>query len=80
MPLRSHSRRGPPVAKQRLMTPGPTQVPEQALLGLARQVVHHRTPEFRRLFAEVLEGLKYVFQTEHDVVVLTSSGTGAMEA
>ncbi|MHB1033831.1 MAG: pyridoxal-phosphate-dependent aminotransferase family protein [Pirellulales bacterium] len=66
--------------KRRLMTPGPTQVPEPALLSLARQVTHHRTAEFRALFAEVLEGLKYVFQTTSDVIVLTSSGTGAMEA
>lgn len=66
--------------KKRLMTPGPTQVPEEALLTLARQVGHHRTPEFRALFAEVLEGLKYVFQTKNDVIVLASSGTGAMEA
>ncbi len=47
---------------------------------MARQVIHHRTPEFRALFAKVLTGLKYVFRTENDVVVLTSSGTGAMEA
>ena len=47
---------------------------------MARQVTHHRTAEFRALFAEVLDGLKYVFQTENDVIVLTSSGTGAMEA
>ncbi|NLX94860.1 MAG: alanine--glyoxylate aminotransferase family protein [Rhodopirellula sp.] len=66
--------------KRRLMTPGPTQVPEQALLSLARQITHHRTDEFRSLVAEVLDGLKYVFQTENDVVVLASSGTGAMEA
>jgi aspartate aminotransferase-like enzyme len=62
------------------MTPGPTQVPEPALLSLSRQVTHHRTPEFRALMAEVLDGLKYVFQTANDVLVLTSSGTGAMEA
>ena len=66
--------------KKRLMTPGPTQVPEEALLALARQVGHHRTPEFKALFGEVLEGLKYVFQTKNDVIVLASSGTGAMEA
>ena len=66
--------------KYRLLTPGPTEVPEQARLALARQIVHHRTPEFRKLLAEVLEGLKYVFQTQHDVLVLTSSGTGGMEA
>jgi aspartate aminotransferase-like enzyme len=66
--------------KKRLMTPGPTQVPEEALLTLAKQVGHHRTPEFVALFGEVLEGLKYVLQTKNDVIVLTSSGTGAMEA
>ncbi|MDZ4779201.1 MAG: alanine--glyoxylate aminotransferase family protein [Planctomycetia bacterium] len=66
--------------KKRLMTPGPTQVPEEALLSLAKQVTHHRTAEFRKLFAEVLVGLKEVFATKHDVIVLTSSGSGAMEA
>ena len=68
------------MSKKRLMTPGPTQVPEGALLGMARQMEHHRTPEFRGLMAEVLAGLKYVFATENDVLVLASSGTGAMEA
>jgi aspartate aminotransferase-like enzyme len=47
---------------------------------MARQVIHHRTPEFRQLFVEALAGLKHVFQTHSDVVVLASSGTGAMEA
>lgn len=68
------------MAKRRLMTPGPTQVPEQALLTLARQVTHHRTEDARCLLTEVIDGLKYVFQTKNDVLVLTSSGTGAMEA
>jgi serine---pyruvate transaminase len=62
------------------MTPGPTQVPEAARQAMAREVIHHRTPEFRALFAEVLTGLKEVFQTANDVVVLSSSGTGGMEA
>jgi len=66
--------------KYRLLTPGPTQVPEQGRLALAREIVHHRTPQFRKLLAEVLDGLKYVFQTHSDVLLLTSSGTGAMEA
>ena len=52
------------MAKQRLLTPGPTEVPEAALLSMARQVTHHRTPEFRGLLAEVFAGLKYVFATE----------------
>jgi aspartate aminotransferase-like enzyme len=68
------------MARKRLMTPGPTQVNEPARLAMARQVIHHRTSEFRALFAEVLAGLKYVFQTTSDVVVVASSGTGAMEA
>lgn len=66
--------------KKRLMTPGPTQVPEVALLELAKQVTHHRTSEFKQIFADVLAGLKTVFQTSGDVIVLTSSGSGAMEA
>ncbi len=68
------------MAKQRLLTPGPTEVPESALLSMARQVTHHRTPEFRGLLTEVFTGLKAVFATQNDVLVLTSSGTGAMEA
>jgi serine---pyruvate transaminase len=78
------SKSGPPfvaaMPKKRLMTPGPTEVPEPARLAMARQVTHHRTAEFRALFAEVLGGLKYVFQTKNEVIVLTGSGTGAMEA
>lgn len=66
--------------KKRLMTPGPTQVPEEALLTLAKQVHHHRTPEFKQVFSEALEGLRDVFQTSGDVIVLSASGTGAMEA
>jgi aspartate aminotransferase-like enzyme len=65
---------------ERLMTPGPTQLPEPARLVMARQVSHHRTEGFRRLFGQVLDDLKYVFQTQNDVVLLSSSGTGAMEA
>ncbi|QGJ69507.1 L-aspartate aminotransferase apoenzyme /phosphoserine aminotransferase apoenzyme [Planctomycetales bacterium 10988] len=66
--------------KNRLMTPGPTQVPENARLALAREIIHHRTPEARQWLAEALDGLKYVFQTKGDVIVISCSGTGAMEA
>ncbi len=66
--------------KPRLLTPGPTPVPEEALLELARPVTFHRTPEFRAVLAEVVEDLKYVFQTKNTVLVLTASGTGGMEA
>jgi aspartate aminotransferase-like enzyme len=66
--------------KQRLLTPGPSPVPEETLLELARPVPYHRTPEFRQLLAEVLQDLQYVFQTRNPVIPLTSSGTGGLEA
>ncbi len=66
--------------KQRLFTPGPTPVPEETLLELARPVTYHRSPEAKAILAEVAEDLKYVFQTSQPVLTLTSSGTGGMEA
>jgi len=62
------------------MTPGPTPVPPKALLAMAEPIIHHRTPEFMEVFKEVCDLLKYVFQTQGDVITFTSSGTGAMEA
>jgi aspartate aminotransferase-like enzyme len=66
--------------KQRLLTPGPTPVPEETLLEMAKPVPYHRTPEFRQLLGEVLQDLQYVFQTKNLVIPLTSSGTGGLEA
>jgi aspartate aminotransferase-like enzyme len=66
--------------KPRLMTPGPAMVPEDVLLELARPVIHHRSAEAKQVIIEVTEGLKEVFQTKNDVLILTASGTGAMEA
>ena len=66
--------------KERLLTPGPAEVPPETLVELAKPVFHHRTKEFRDILAEVTADLKYVFQTEADVFTFTSSGTGAMEA
>jgi aspartate aminotransferase-like enzyme len=67
------------IKKYYLLSPGPTPIPETALSAAAEPIIHHRTSEFSDIFMEVSEGLKYVFQTEQDVFVLTSSGTGAME-
>ena len=47
---------------------------------MSRQMIHHRTPEFRKILADVRRGLQEVFATQNDVLMLTSSGTGAMEA
>ncbi len=66
--------------KKRLFTPGPTPVPESVMLKMAQPIIHHRNPEFKKIFAELNENLKYLFQTKEDVFTLTSSGTGAMES
>ncbi len=66
--------------KTRLFTPGPTPVPERVALRMAAELPHHRTPEFRELLARVQHGLQEVFLTSGPVLLLTSSGTGAMEA
>ena len=66
--------------KRFLLTPGPTPVPPEVLLASAEPVVHHRAPRFTEILKDVIAGLKYVFQTENDIIIFASSGTGAMEA
>ncbi len=63
-----------------LLTPGPTIVPPAVLQALGAPTDHHRTKEFQAVLKEVGENLKKVFKTSQDVLILTSSGTGAMEA
>lgn len=65
--------------KRYLLAPGPTPVPPEVLLAMAKPMIHHRAPEFDKLFAEVRDGLKWLFQTGNDVLMLASSGTGGME-
>jgi aspartate aminotransferase-like enzyme len=66
--------------KRFLMTPGPTQIPSQVLLAGAQPIIHHRTAEYSEIFARVIEGTKYVFQTGNDIFFFSASGTGAMES
>jgi aspartate aminotransferase-like enzyme len=66
--------------KLMLMIPGPTPIPEQVLLAMAKHPMGHRSGEFSKIMAEVTEGLKWVHQTQNDVLILAASGTGAMEA
>lgn len=66
--------------KLMLMIPGPTPVPEQVLLAMAKHPIGHRSGDFSKVIAEVTEGLKWLHQTKNDVLILASSGTGAMEA
>ncbi|ASC73854.1 Soluble hydrogenase 42 kDa subunit [Halomicronema hongdechloris C2206] len=66
--------------KMMLMIPGPTPVPEQVLLAMAKHPMGHRSGEFSQIVAEATENLKWLHQTQNDVLILTASGTGAMEA
>ncbi len=63
-----------------LMIPGPTPVPEQALLALAKAPIGHRSGDFSKIMADVTAKLKWLHQTTNDVLILTTSGTGAIEA
>jgi serine---pyruvate transaminase len=66
--------------KRYLFTPGPTPVPGEVLAALAEPVVHHRGPDFRRIYASVLERLRAVYRTQRDVLLFTASGTAAFES
>jgi len=66
--------------KRYLLTPGPTPLPPEVRRALSLAIIHHRTPEFQKIFAEVNQGLRYLFQTKNDIFTLACSGTGAMEA
>jgi len=67
------------IKKNYLLAPGPTPVPTDLLLEGAQETIHHRTPQFKKIMEEAIEGTKYVFQTNKDLFLLASSGTGAME-
>ena len=66
--------------KKRLFTPGPTDVPPEVLNEMAKPIFHHRTPEFKAMFAEVNAGLKKLLKTDNDVLTIAGSGTAGMEA
>ncbi len=63
-----------------LRVPGPTPLPDPVREAGARQMVNHRGPEFKALLVRVAEQLKAGFRTDHEVLILTASGTGALEA
>jgi aspartate aminotransferase-like enzyme len=66
--------------KQYLLSPGPTPIPNEVSLAMSETMIHHRTPQFNKVFEEARQGLKKIFGTKNDVLMLASSGTGAMEA
>src|SRR5262250_2439935 len=63
-----------------LMTPGPTRIPDRVLRAGVEQVIHHRSPEFSRLLASTLDGLRALFGTTGDVLPVHATGRGAMES
>jgi aspartate aminotransferase-like enzyme len=66
--------------KHYLLSPGPTPIPNEVALAMSETMIHHRTPQFNKIFDEARQGLKKLFGTQNDVLMLASSGTGAMEA
>ena len=66
--------------KPRLLTPGPTAVPEPVLLEMARPMIHHRTKEFQSIYEEVCQKLQWLFRTESPVLCIAGSGTTSFEA
>lgn len=65
--------------KRYLMTPGPTPVAPETQLAMAQPIIHHRAPQFMDILGEVREELKYLFQTQQEVLIFAATGTGAME-
>jgi aspartate aminotransferase-like enzyme len=66
--------------KRYLLTPGPTAVPPEVLAALAQPVIHHRERDYRDIYERCLARLRTVYRTDHDVLMYTTSGTGAFES
>jgi aspartate aminotransferase-like enzyme len=66
--------------KRYLLTPGPTPVPPEVLAELAKPVIHHRERDYRDIYEQCLVRLQEVYRTQHDVLMYTTSGTGAFES
>lgn len=66
--------------KYRLLSPGPTPVPDRVLKEMSKSIIHHRTEQFERIFGHCQEGLKWLLDSKVEPLILTSSGTGAFEA
>ena len=68
------------IFQQQLRIPGPTPIPERVVRAASRPMIDHRGPEFAELLADVTAGAKRVFETNNDLLVLTSSGSGGLES
>lgn len=63
-----------------LMAPGPVNLHPEVRKILSEPMIHHRTPEFDKILAQVLKKMKFIFQTQEPTYLLTSTGSGGMEA
>lgn len=61
------------------MLPGPTNVPNRVINAMLTPMINHRSDDFRKLYKDIVNKTQTVFETENDIVVLTTSGTGAVE-
>lgn len=68
------------LVKDRLLIPGPSQVPPRVNAAMTRPIIGHRSGDFSKFHEQLAQKLKKIYQTENDVVILTGSGTSAMEA
>src|SRR3990172_2907201 len=66
--------------RMKLMIPGPVELSPEVLLAMARPVMGHRTPDFEAILEECWSGLKEIFQTKNDMLLITGSGTAGMDA
>jgi len=66
--------------KRYLLTPGPTPVPPEVLAELAKPIIHHRERDYREIYERCLARLQAVYKTKNDVLMFTTSGTGAFES
>jgi aspartate aminotransferase-like enzyme len=66
--------------KRYLLTPGPTPVPPEVLAELAKPIIHHRERDYREIYEQCLIRLREVYRTKNDVLMFTTSGTGAFES
>jgi len=65
--------------KKLIMVPGPTNVHEETLRAMQKPIINHRSEDFHKLYSKIQENIKYVFQTNNDVFILSASGTGGVE-
>ena len=63
-----------------VMLPGSTNVPARVMNAMLSPIINHRSDDFRGLYRSIVEKTQRVFQTQNDIILLTASGTGAVEA